>query len=83
MAFVVTDKCIKDFRCVDECGMGAIAPGRDDPQAGEASQVYINPDACVECGACAMACDNDAIHADYMLPAEKAHFAEKNAAYFK
>ena len=83
MPYVVTDNCIKDFNCVDECCVGAIAPGRGDPRAAEVTQVYIDPIACIECGACASACESDAIHADHALPAEKADYAEKNAAFFK
>ena len=53
MAYVVTDACTKDFVCVAECATAAIAPTADDPKAGTVSQVYINPDECIDCGNCA------------------------------
>ena len=82
MAYVVTDACIKDFVCVAECATAAIAPTADDPNAGTASQVYINPDECIDCGTCISVCAQNAIYSEDELPADKAHFAEKNKAYF-
>jgi len=82
MAYVVTDACIKDFLCVDECATAAIAPTASDPKAGSVSQVFINPDECIDCGTCISVCPNNAIYAEHELPADKADFAEKNKAYF-
>ncbi len=82
MAYVVTDACIKDFLCVDECSTAAIAPQAADPAAGTVSQVFINPDECIDCGNCASVCENNAIFPVDELPADKAEFADKNRAYF-
>lgn len=83
MAYVVTDACIKDFVCVEQCATAAIAPDQNDPKAGTASQVYIDPDACIDCGNCAAVCQQSAIFADSELPADKAEYAERNRAYFQ
>jgi ferredoxin len=82
MAYVVTDACTKDFVCVAECATSAIAPQASDPNADTVSQVYINPDECIDCGNCATVCAQNAIFPLDELPAEKAHFAETNRAYF-
>lgn len=82
MAYVVTDACIKDFVCVPECTTAAIAPAQSDPASGTVTQVYINPDECIDCGNCMSVCENNAIFSVDELPADKAHFAEKNKAYF-
>jgi len=82
MAYVVTDACIKDFVCVTECATSAIAPQPTDEAAQTVSQVYIDPDVCIDCGSCAALCAQNAIYSDADLPADKAHFAEKNRAYF-
>ena len=82
MAYVVTDACTKDFVCVDSCSTNAIRPMAGDPEAETVSQVYINPDECIDCGNCASVCPSGAIFALDELPADKAEFAEKNAAYF-
>jgi ferredoxin len=82
MAYVVTDACTKDFVCVAECSTAAIAPTASDPAAATVSQVYINPDECIDCGNCASICAQNAIFALEELPADKADFVEKNRAYF-
>lgn len=82
MAFVITDACVKDFVCVEQCATTAIAPTENDPKAGTVSQVYINPDECIDCGNCAAVCAQGAIFAESDLPADKAEFAVKNRAYF-
>lgn len=83
MAYVITDACTKDFVCVTECATAAIAPQPSDDAAATVSQVYINPDECIDCGNCASLCANGAIYPEADLPAEKAEFAEKNRAYFQ
>lgn len=84
MAYVITDACLKDFVCAPECATGAIAPASaDDPAAAKVPQLFINPDECIDCGNCASLCPQSAIFSIDELPADKAGFAEKNAAYFK
>ena len=82
MAYVVTDACIKDYVCVEECATAAIAPREADAESGTVGQVFINPDECIDCGNCAGICTQNAIFPSDDLPADKAHFAEKNKAYF-
>lgn len=83
MAYVITDACIKDFVCAAECATAAIAPTLDDAAAGTVSQLFINPDECIDCGNCADICAQNAIFPIDDLPAEKAEFAEKNRVYFQ
>lgn len=80
MAYVVTDACIMDFVCVADCATAAIAPQE---ATDGLTQVYINPDECIDCGSCASACPSGAIFSADELPADKAEFAAKNAAYFQ
>jgi NAD-dependent dihydropyrimidine dehydrogenase PreA subunit len=82
MAYVVTDACTMDFICVDSCPNNAIHPAAGDAAAATVSQVYINPDDCIDCGSCAPECPSNAIFSIDDLPASKADFAAKNAAYF-
>ena len=82
MAYVITDACIMDFVCAAECATAAIAPASADDAAAGISQLFINPDECIDCGNCASICPSGAIFAEEELPAEKAHFAGKNKAYF-
>ncbi len=77
MAYVVTDACTKDFVCVAECSTAAIAPAVGDPAAATVTQVYINPDECIDCGNCAAICAQNAIYSQDEVPAEKAHFCRQ------
>jgi len=81
MAYVITDACTKDFICASECATAAIAPTSAGDAAG-VSQLFINPDECIDCGNCASICPSEAIFAIDDLPADKAHFADKNKAFF-
>jgi NAD-dependent dihydropyrimidine dehydrogenase PreA subunit len=83
MAYVITDACTKDFVCVAECATAAIAPQSTDAAAATVSQLFINPDECIDCGNCASICAQNAIYPEADLPADKTHFAEKNRAYFQ
>ena len=83
MAYVVTDACTKDFICAAECATAAIAPVAGDANAGTVPHVFINPDECIDCGNCADICPQHAIFPADDLPADKAHFAEENRAYFQ
>ena len=82
MAYVVSDACTKDFVCVAECSTAAISPQASDANADSVTQVYINPDECIDCGNCASICAQYAIFPEDELPAEKKEFAAKNRAYF-
>jgi ferredoxin len=53
-----------------------------DPAAGTVSQVFINPDECIDCGNCVDICAQHAIFPIDDLPADKAQFAERNRAFF-
>jgi NAD-dependent dihydropyrimidine dehydrogenase PreA subunit len=79
MAFVIAQPCIdvKDKACVDVCPVDCIHSGDED------AQMFINPDECTWCAACAIECPVAAIYEDADLPPEWKHFEQKNAAYFK
>ena len=81
MAYVITDACTMDFVCASECATAAIAPTSAGDAAG-VSQLFINPDECIDCGNCASVCPSSAIFSLDDLPADKAGFADKNKAYF-
>jgi len=44
--------------------------------------MYINPNECVDCGACRLACRVEAIYYETDLPDEEAQYLEDNAAFF-
>lgn len=77
MAYVITSPCIgeKDASCVEECPVDAIHEGEE--------QYFIDPDVCIDCGACEPVCPTEAIYAEEFVPEEEAEFIQKNADFFK
>jgi NAD-dependent dihydropyrimidine dehydrogenase PreA subunit len=82
MAYVITDTCTKDELCVEACPVDCIHPKKDEASFEEAPQLYVNPVDCIDCGACVPVCPSNSMFALDELPADKASFAEVNAAHF-
>jgi len=81
MAYQITETCIdvKDKACVDVCPVDCIHPtdGEGEPM------LYIDPDECIDCGACEPECPVEAIFAEEDLPEDQGRFLEINAKYFE
>jgi ferredoxin len=82
MAYIITDTCTKDELCVQACPVDCIHPKADDARFAEATQLYVNPNDCIDCGACIPVCPTSSVFAVDDMPAESARFVEINAAYF-
>ena len=76
MTYVITEPCIdlKDRTCVDECPVDCIYEGE--------RMLYIQPDECVDCGACEPVCPVEAIYYEDDVPEQWAQFTEENAKFF-
>src|SRR3712207_3737384 len=76
MTYTIAEPCIdvKDRACVDECPVDCIYEG---PR-----MLYIQPDECVDCGACEPACPVRAIFYEEEVPAEWKQFTPINAEFF-
>src|SRR5512147_390670 len=84
MAFVITDPCIetKDTACVDVCPVDCIHPRKDEPEFATMHMLYINPEECIDCGACVPACPVSAIYdSPDATPASQKDLIEANAVY--
>jgi NAD-dependent dihydropyrimidine dehydrogenase PreA subunit len=79
MAYVIAEPCIgtKDKSCVDVCPVDCIH-GKD-----EDAQLYIDPDECINCGACEAVCPVQAIFEEGMLPPQWDSYIAINRDYFK
>ena len=84
MPYVIAEPCIgtKDMACVDACPCDVIHPRRDEPDFGSATQLYIDPPGCIDCGACVPVCPVSAIFPQEELPEQWAHFAQINADWY-
>ena len=80
MTYIIAQPCIdvKDKACIDVCPVDCIHPvdGED------VDQLFIDPDECIDCGACEPECPVEAIFTEEDLPEEWAHFTKINADYF-
>ena len=52
------------------------------PDFAKFEMLYINPDECIDCGACAPECPVDAIFDEPELPEKWTHFTKINAEWF-
>jgi ferredoxin len=82
MAHVIIDTCVKDMLCVDCCPSDAIHPLKSEAGFESSPQLYINPELCADCGACAAECPTNSIFSHLELPPDKKDFAKKNYVHF-
>jgi NAD-dependent dihydropyrimidine dehydrogenase PreA subunit len=85
MTYVIAQPCIgtKDTSCVDVCPVDCIHPSANEPEFDEAEQLYINPDECIDCGACEPACPVSAIFEESAVPDEWKNFIKINVDFFR
>jgi NAD-dependent dihydropyrimidine dehydrogenase PreA subunit len=75
--YVIAQPCIgsKDASCVAVCPVDCIYEGED--------QYYINPDECIDCGACEPECPVTAIFPEEDVPANLKQYIQINRDVFK
>jgi ferredoxin len=76
MTYVIAEPCIdvKDRSCVDECPVDCIYEG--------GRKLYIQPDECVDCGACEPVCPVTAIFYEDDVPPEWKVYTQTEAEFF-
>jgi NAD-dependent dihydropyrimidine dehydrogenase PreA subunit len=76
VTYVIAEPCIdvKDRACVDECPVDCIYEGE--------RSLYIQPDECIDCGACEPVCPVEAIFYEDDLPPEWVDYQTDNARFF-
>ncbi len=79
MPYVITEPCagVKDASCVDVCPVDCIHTTDD------AAQYYINPDQCIDCAACELACPVTAIVSDNDVTDENRKYLKINADFYR
>jgi Fe-S-cluster-containing hydrogenase component 2 len=80
MAYAIAAPCVDhmDRACLDACPMDAIAS-----EDGVDRKLFIDPDGCIDCGACETACPNGAIFRVEQLPAAWNDFAWTDMAWYR
>jgi NAD-dependent dihydropyrimidine dehydrogenase PreA subunit len=76
MPYFIAAPCIDvmDKSCVAECPVDCIYEGE--------RKLYINPNECIDCGACEPACPEEAIFTDFRALDEDKEFLADNARFF-
>lgn len=84
MTYIIGQPCIgeKDTSCVDVCPVDCIHPRKDEEGFAEAEMLYIDPEECIDCGACVPECPVEAIFPDDEVPQNWQEFIAKNYVYF-
>ena len=79
MPYVIAEPCVDtmELSCLAVCPVDCIhyEPGVD-------RMLYIDPDECIDCGACEPECSVTAIYAEDALPAKWAAYTELNGQWF-
>ena len=77
MTLVVTQACVdvKDRSCSQVCPADCLYEGE--------RMMYINPDLCINCGACEPVCPTEAIRFEDELEGEDEKFLDINAQFFE
>ncbi len=89
MTYIITEPCIgtKDRSCVDVCPVDCIHDDVHDDKVSEDDSkdriLYIDPDECIDCGACEPACPVTAIFAEDDVPDDMKAYTEINILWFK
>jgi NAD-dependent dihydropyrimidine dehydrogenase PreA subunit len=80
MAFVIAEPCldVMDQACVRVCPVACIHL-----DAGKDRKLYIDPETCIDCGACEPVCPVQAIYADFALPATWRAYADIDALWYQ
>ncbi|WP_300606329.1 4Fe-4S binding protein, partial [Trebonia sp.] len=82
MTHVITGTCCNDSACAFSCPVNCIHPAPGEPGYGSAELLFIDPDACIDCGACVDACPVHAVVPDYDLEERDQPFADLARAWF-
>ena len=94
MAYIIADPCVGtcDTACVEVCPVDCIHGPEDKEGAGaEAKEpgfaptgkmLYIDPEECIDCGACEPECPVEAIFEEEATPEEWKHFIKINYDWF-
>ena len=79
MTHVIVSLCQRDALCLEVCPVECIVAGNPED---EWPTYMIDPDSCIDCGACVAECPYDAIFPDDEVPEEYTAAIELNARFY-
>ena len=77
VTYIIAQPCVdvKDKSCIEECPVDCIYEGD--------RMLYIQPDECVDCGACEPVCPVEAIYYEDDVPSQWKEYSEVNTKFFE
>ena len=94
MTYIITEPCVSvcDTACVEVCPVACIHGPNDTKGCGEEAkdksfnpsnkQLYIDPEECIDCGACEPECPVEAIFDEDMVPDQWKKYININYNFF-
>ena len=94
MTYIITEPCLStcDTACVEVCPVDCIHGPKSSVGSGEETKelgfnpkdkmLYINPEECIDCGACEPECPVEAIFEEDEVPEEWKNFISINYNFF-
>lgn len=84
MPHIIAEPCIgtKDTACVEVCPVDCIHPTKNEADYGKVTQLFIDPNTCIDCGLCVEECPVKAIYPQEDLPAEWTKYVQINLDYY-
>ena len=85
MTFIICEPCIgtKDTACVDACPVDCIHPRKDEGNFEAETQLYIDPEECIDCGACVPECPVEAIFSEDEVPEQWLDYIPINYKWYE
>ncbi len=86
MTYIIAEPCIdvKDTACVDVCPVDCIHPTKNEAEEfDKEKKLYIDPEECIDCGACEPVCPVEAIFEEAATPDKWKQFIQIDADWFK
>ena len=80
MTYVIAEPCVntKDTACVEVCPVDCIHPTKEDADFDSEDMLYIDPEECIDCGACVPECPVEAIYDEAQLPEDQQEWLKIN-----
>lgn len=91
MPYIITEPCVGtcDTACVDVCPVDCIHPKKEEwAEKGyeegnlDGKMLYIDPEECIDCGACEPVCPVEAIFAEDEVPEDQKKYIKINYEYY-
>ncbi len=84
MTFIITEACIgvKDSACEDSCPVDCLQPRTYEEKCDSEKMLYIDPEECIDCGACVPECPVEAIFPEEEVPEKWQQYIDINYQWY-